>query len=186
MRIVAGRYKGKELAVPLGKTTRPTADRVRESIFNILNSLFLKEYKVWIDLSIFDTFAGTGALGIEAISRGASRLFVAETDKEAQSCLRKNLQMIQEDNIPVKIFSDIFQIPATQKPIDLVFMDPPYNKGFVKQGLNLLIEKGWIGKETICVIEVDRSEENILPPQISAMDTRIYGKAKILIARLAD
>lgn len=185
MRIIGGKYRGKKLSAPEGDATRPTADRARESVFNVLDSRFLKEGKAWAEMTVMDAFAGTGALGIEAASRGASVLFFIEKNREAFKCLDENVMPLRRDGVRVSVFSDVLAPPDAVKAADLLFMDPPYGQGLVALGLQALKDKGWIDSMTLCVIEVEKKEreEDILPVGFEILDTRCYGKAKILLVQ---
>lgn len=181
MRIVGGTYRGKLLAAPDGLTTRPTSDRARESVFNIIGSRLIKAGKRWDELTVFDAFAGTGALGIEAVSRGARALFAAEKDEAARQCWRKNTQGLK--NASVVLYGDVLTLPKAPHPVDLLFMDPPYNKGLIAPALIELEQKGWLDEKTIGVIEVEKTEQDVLPDGCVIEDTRFYGKAKVLITK---
>lgn len=184
MRIVGGKYRGKVLLAPEGMTTRPTADRARESVFNIIDSRLIKLGKSWAELRVFDAFAGTGALGLEAVSRGSMTLFAAEKDKNARLCWQKNTQNIKD--CALKLFDDMLSLPIAEKPVDLLLMDPPYQKGLVYAGLCEMVKKGWISADTLCIIEVEKNENDVLPADFIAQDTRTYGRAKIIIAYKKD
>lgn len=181
MRIVGGTYRGKLLSAPDGTTTRPTSDRARESVFNILDNRLIKAGRRWDGLIVFDAFAGTGALGLEAVSRGAHALFAAEKDEAARQCWRKNTQGLK--NAALVLYSDVLALPMAQQPVDLLFMDPPYNKGLVAPALTELEQKGWLNADTLCVIEVEKAERDFLPDGFAVEDTRFYGKAKVVITK---
>lgn len=183
MRIIGGKYRGKKLSAPDGRETRPTSDRARESVFNVLDSRFLKEGKTWAEISVMDAFAGTGALGIEAASRGAGVLFFVEKSRQALKCLEENLAGVRRDGVRISVFSDVLFPPDAVKAVDLLFMDPPYGRGLVCSGLNALKEKGWVDSMTLCVIEAEKNEEDVLPDGFEILDVRHYGKAKILLAQ---
>lgn len=182
MRIVAGKYRGRPLACPEGKKTRPTSDRARESVFNMLDSRLRKSGLSWADVSVLDAFAGTGALGIEALSRGASRLYAMEKDIRSLACLKDNLKIAEPAQYAV-LAADVLAPPAADKPVGMVFMDPPYRQNLIPAALTALREKGWIGPQTLCIIEAEKSEEDLIPPGFSVSDERKYGKAKILFVR---
>ena len=183
MRIIAGKYRAKNLVAPEGKTTRPTSDRAREAVFNVLESVLRKQEKSWSEISVLDAFAGTGALGLEALSRGAFSLTAAEKDRDAVSCFWKNADAFVKDGTDVRLFSDALQPPVAEKPVSLLFMDPPYAKGLVAPALDALCRQGWIDPETLCVIETERGEKDVLPSGFEISDTRFYGKAAVLFVR---
>lgn len=179
MRIVAGKYRGRPLACPEGKNTRPTSDRARESVFNMLDSRLRKKDLSWADITVLDAFAGTGALGIEALSRGASRLYAMEKDARTIACLKDNLKIVEPHQYTV-LAADVLNPPAADEAVDIVFMDPPYRQGLIPASLTALAEKGWIGPQTLCIIEAEKSEEELIPNDFTVSDERKYGKAKIL------
>ena len=144
LRIIGGELKGKKLYTIPGTLIRPTADRLRESIFNILSYL-VKEAVV------LDLFAGTGALGIEALSRGADSAVFIDNNKKALSVIERNIQSCAVDNRSQIIRWDIVKnlncINSVDSKFNLVFMDPPYNKGMIKPTLNNLHDSGYHGKD---------------------------------------
>ena len=183
MRIIAGKYKAKKLIAPEGKTTRPTSDRARESIFNMLENHLRKNALTWSDITVLDVFAGTGALGLEALSRGAVSLTAAEKDPAATACFWKNAESFVKSGLSVRLFPDALIPLQAEKPVGLLFMDPPYAKGLVAPALEALYRQGWIDTNTLCVIETERNEENVLPDDFILSDTRFYGKAAVSFAR---
>ena len=177
LRIISGELKGKKLFSPKGIGIRPTADRLRESIFNILSSHVIESVAL-------DLFAGTGALGIEALSRGASFAIFIDNNKDALSIIQKNIKIcgledrikIARLNIAKNIIDFTHEVPA----VNLVFMDPPYNKNFIKSALINLSESRILEKEALLVIEHDLSEtlpEDI--PDYKITDQRRYGKTLV-------
>ena len=186
MRIVAGKYRGRTLAVLDTSATRPTSDRARESIFNILDSRLRKCGAAWTDLSVLDAFAGTGALGVEAASRGVPEVCFMEKDAGALKALRQNIAPLEKDGCQIAVFPDVLAPPQAGKTPDLVFMDPPYRKGLVGVALAALSERGWIGEKTVCVIETERNETPDLPAGLIIRETREYGKAKVIFASFGD
>ena len=183
MRIISGKFRAKNLFAPEGKTTRPTSDRAREAIFNVLESRRIGKNVSWADITVADAFAGTGALGLEAMSRGASSLTAFEKDAAAKRCFYKNAQAFIDAGASVRLFDDALTPPATQKAVRLLFMDPPYAKGFVAPALQALKKQGWIDGETLCVIETEKSEKDVLPDGFEAQDRRFYGKAAVLFVK---
>ena len=179
MRIIAGKYKAKKLLAPEGKTTRPTSDRAREAVFNVLEAYFRKEGVAWAQINVLDVFAGTGALGLEALSRGAASLTAAEKDANAKACFWKNAEPFLKSDLKVSLFPDALNPPEAASPVELLFMDPPYAKGFVAPALEALLQKGWIDNKTLCVIETERHEENVIPDLFEITDVRFYGKAAV-------
>ncbi len=188
MRIIAGKNRAKKLLAPQGKTTRPTSDKIRQAIFNTLESLLKKQGRTFCDMSVFDCFAGTGALGLEAVSRGATRLFCAEKDKEALACLHQNIKSFQKE-ANIECFSDALNLTKANVAVDLVFLDPPYEKGLVPLALKELLQNGWLDENSLCVIEIKKGEFeanplSVLPQNFEMKDRRTYGKTEILMAQV--
>lgn len=179
MRIVSGKFRSKKLAAPQGANTRPTSDRARESVFNVLDSKLRKAGTAWSDVSVADVFAGTGALGAEALSRGANALFAWEIDPAAVKCFHQNTACFVAENVLVRLYADALRPAAAAAPVGLLFMDPPYEKGLVVPALTALVAAGWIDARTLCVIETARNEKGFLPETFDVTDERVYGAAKV-------
>ena len=180
MRIVGGVYKGKKLQAPDGDTTRPTSDRARESLFNILSSLLLKEDKKWSEIVFVDVFAGTGAIGLEAASRGAKKVFFIERDQKALKCLANNSKEFKEITI---LGIDATKVPFSKTPAQIIFMDAPYHTQLWELALDGLLKKGWIDKEAFVIIEVEKNETATLPTSFLLKEERIYGRNKLLFCQ---
>lgn len=177
MRIIGGQYRGKKLVAPAGMETRPTSDRARESLFNIIDSYFLKNGILWRDIRVLDVFAGTGAVGIEAVSRGAKEAFLIENHLAAIRAIRTN-------KVPgiTLIEKDVFKIGPAKGSCTLVFLDPPYLKGLVEPALAQLKQNGWMAQNALVVAEVEKNEA-LHPEGFEKVDERIYGKAKFIFLR---
>ncbi len=177
MRIISGSFKGRKLASLQGMTTRPTADRVRESIFNIIaphidNALVL------------DLFAGTGALGLEALSRGAASAIFIDSSPSAVKTIQKNIIVCRADTRARVIRWDIFKNLNCLQPefpaYDLVFMDPPYNKNIIGPTIKNLIERNILKNNATIIIE--QSIIDPIPDGLSSIeltDQRTYGKTLV-------
>lgn len=179
MRIIAGQWRGRPLAAPKGDATRPTADRTREALFSMLVSRLggLEE------LRVADLFAGSGALGLEALSRGAAQCIFVEQDRAALDALRANIAKLGAQNAEVRAGS-VLALPPTPTPLDLVMMDPPYYSGAGSVALDKLHRLGWIGPATLVSIETSRTEDVAVDGfEIEAQ--RDYGKARITLLRAA-
>jgi len=183
VRIVSGRFRGRTLASPQHKGLRPTSDRVRESLFNIL------EHGVdgfaLTSARVIDLFAGTGALGFEALSRGAAYCLFVEESVEARALLRDTIETLQLTGA-----TRIFRRDATDLgpagamlPFTLAFLDPPYGKGLGERGLLSLAERSWLAPGAIVVLEERADAQIALPPQFTEIDRRTYGDTQIVIAR---
>lgn len=178
MRIVAGRFKGKALLSPGADSIRPTSDRARESIFNILAS----RIGVHLDgVRVLDLFAGTGALGLEALSRGAESCVFVDSGAEARGLIRDHIQQFGIAGIAKLLRRDATELGAagTMGPVDLVFLDPPYGKGLGEQALASLRAGGWLKPETLIVLEESAEVALDLPEGFVLDDRREYGAAAV-------
>lgn len=178
MRIVAGKNRGTKLAAPENWTTRPTADRTRESLFGILEGGGHGDPLT--DALVLDVFAGTGALGLEALSRGAAEAVFIESDREAVAALRQNIARLRVEDVSTVIEGDVRKLHRkAPRPADLILMDPPYKEGLGAPALDRLHECGWIGTETLIVIECEKSEILEVPEWLEELEARRYGKARV-------
>jgi 16S rRNA (guanine966-N2)-methyltransferase len=183
MRIVGGKFKGHALAGPTSLGTRPTSDRVRESIFNILAhgiaDFALEEARV------MDLFAGTGALGLEALSRGAKFCLFVEEDTAARGVIRQNTDacgVIGQCKIWRRDATDLGP-SAPQSPYSLVFADPPYGKGLGEKALKSLLAGGWLAPSAIIVLEEAVKTIVADQPNLTLIDQRSYGDTQVQIYR---
>jgi len=184
MRIVAGQFKGRAIATPSGHATRPTSDRTREAVFNIL------AHAPWNDgldaKRVLDLFAGSGALGFEAISRGAAFALFVETDAAARGAIRDNIEalgLFGVTRIHRRDATDLGAKPAgLGDPFDLVFLDPPYARGLGETALAKLQHGGWINPGALIVYECG-GDETPPTPGYEELDVRDYGAAKVLFLR---
>ncbi|GAN00058.1 16S rRNA (guanine(966)-N(2))-methyltransferase [alpha proteobacterium U9-1i] len=186
MRIVGGQHKGRSLVAPQGRDTRPTADRARESIFNVLAHA---DWSPGLDgRRVLDLFAGSGALGFEALSRGAAFALFVETDAAARGAIRDNIEalgLFGATRIHRRDATDLGAKPAgLSDPFDLIFLDPPYHKGLGERALAKLGEGGWITSDAIAVFEC-AADEAPAAPGFETLDERTYGAAKVLFLRAA-
>lgn len=180
MRIVAGRYRGRRLQVPAGYDVRPSSERSREALFNILESGRLTEGQHAVrGARVLDAFAGSGALGIEALSRGASEVFFLEQAPAALRCLRQNLQGLESSASLHILKEDALNPPPAERPVDILLMDPPYGQGLTARALPALTEKGWLDGDTLAVVESARKELQALPADFQLLDRRTYGRAEL-------
>lgn len=184
MRIIAGKFRGRALSPPQDQETRPTADRVRENLFNILESLIEKSQLLpWNGLSVLDGFCGTGALGLEALSRGASQALFIEKNPQAAAICQKNMSACGlQPAQALLITGDLLQLPALKKDINragLVFLDPPYGKDLGIPALLHLRERGYLSPQHICVLETDKKHPESIPPSYRELDLRLYGRVRL-------
>jgi 16S rRNA (guanine966-N2)-methyltransferase len=174
MRIVAGKFKGREILGPTSIATRPTSDRVRESLFNIL-AHGVEGFEI----------EDTGALGLEALSRGAKFCQFVEESAEARGIIRKNADAfgaIGQCKIWKRDATDLGNC-APQSPFELVFVDPPYGQGLGEKALRALVDGGWLSAGGVVVLE--ESEAAVVGEfaGLSLVDTRVYGAARVRIYR---
>lgn len=182
MRIISGKFRGKALLSPTDESIRPTADRTREAIFNILAS----RIGVNLDgLKVLDLFAGTGALGLEALSRGAASAVFVDTGAEARGIIRDHIEAFGAGGVAKLLRRDATDLgPAgTLGPFDLVFLDPPYGKGLGERALQSLAAGNWLAKGAIIVLEDSAEEELDLPDGFLLDDRREYGVAAVHFIR---
>jgi 16S rRNA (guanine966-N2)-methyltransferase len=178
VRIIAGQWRGRPLVAPSGDTTRPTADRTREALFSMLAS----RLGSFDGLSVADLFAGSGALGLEALSRGAATCLFVEQDRTALDALRANIAKLGASGTEVRASSALALGPA-RAPVDLMMMDPPYRTGAGAVALDKLTRLGWIGPATWVSIETAR-DEVIDAASFDVDAERIHGKVKLTLLRL--
>jgi len=185
MRIVGGKYRGKKIIAPLGTETRPTSDRVREMIFNVLLHNPALGPHVLLDKTVLDVFAGTGALGLEAFSRGAKSVLFIENDRKTLESLRANLKAFGLFSSSLLVKEAPFLGPAPTS-FDLVFLDPPYGKDLVLPTLDHLFSEGWLSSGATVVIEIGKAEDIPLPPFLSLVTERRTGVTKVLFCHLKN
>jgi len=176
MRVIAGEWRGRPLVAPKGDVTRPTADRTREALFSMLAAR-LGDFE---GLAVGDFFAGSGALGIEALSRGAASCLFVEQDRGALDALRANLAKLGATG-DVRATSVLALGPARQ-PLDLILMDPPYGTGAGIVALDKLTRLGWVAAGTWISIETAKQEEIDLPGFVVDA-SRVHGKARLTLLR---
>ena len=156
MRIISGQYKGKKLIAASENITRPTSDRAKEGLFNVLESYLLKQGKNWMDISFVDVFAGSGAIGIEALSRGAKRAWFVENNPAAVTCIKENLlytKLIDNAEILNTDYLSALKRLEGQKAFDYIFMDPPYNHEYEREVLRYLADSTLADEDTTIIIE---------------------------------
>lgn len=182
MRIIAGTYRGKRLAAPDGQQARPTTGRMRERIFSMLQH---GRYPPLLGAHVADLYAGTGALGLEAISRGASHATFVEKSSGSLVALKKNISSLQVTDRTKVLSSRATDIPTVQQPFNHIFMDPPYGKDLIRPTLDSLLEKGWIGEDTVIIAEMQKKETLDIPDPLTVIDDRAQGIQRIVFLGLA-
>ena len=178
MRIIAGKFRGLKLISQKGQNTRPTSDLVKESLFNIIQE-HLPCGKV------LDLFAGSGALGLEAISRGAEFCVFVENDKAAASIIRQNAEPLKLGASDFRIVQhdSLSYIKSTKDKFDIIFLDPPYNKGYLSKSLENIREYGILTPGGILVIERESSGEEIDVSGFEVVKEKTYGRIRIMVLR---
>ena len=188
-RIIAGQAKGRRLLVP-AKGTRPTSDRVRESLFNTLTSELLAENQSWSTLSVLDLYAGSGALGIEAASRGAQPVVLVEKARLAAEIIRKNIDLVGLPGLQLLSTGVADLLGRTPSvAFTLVFADPPYDvsAGSLRELLNSLVETGWVAPLARVVVERPTSDpEAPLPDFWIDFSQRRYGDTTLWYGRATN
>jgi 16S rRNA (guanine966-N2)-methyltransferase len=182
VRIIAGRHRGRTLAAPPGETTRPTAERVRQALFDMLWHAPWGGRTTIQNQLVLDAFAGTGALGLEALSRGADHCTFMENAKPALAALRTNIAACKEDPRSAVLAADATRPPKARVACGLVFLDPPYGKGLVEQALSALWAAGWIAPGAMVVAEAG-VEEALVLPGYAPVATRSHGAATLHVLR---
>ena len=177
MRIIAGEWRGRPIASPEGRNTRPTSDRAREGLFSMLVS-WLGSFE---GLHVADLFAGTGALGLEALSRGAAHCLFVDNDREAVVSIRRNLETFGASERGDVRAQGVEHVPPPPRPCDLVFLDPPYRTGLAEMALRRLGDPAWVAPGGLISVETEAA----LPvPEGFERDTeRRFGKAWIHLFR---
>jgi 16S rRNA (guanine966-N2)-methyltransferase len=181
LRIVGGIHRGRRLAVPRAPALRPTAERTREAVFDILEHA--ADVTAPSDAQVLDVFAGTGALGFEALSRGAQHLTFIEHDRACARRLRETAHALDEADKVVVLVCDAQHPPqptANAAPATLAFFDAPYASGLTAPALTALRGHGWIASGTCCVVEMGAEEAFAAPPGFRLVDERAYGAARVL------
>ena len=184
MRIVGGKFRGRTLKTPETQDIRPTTDRARESLFNILINRLGHD---WSGIRALDMFAGTGALGLEALSRGASHALFVETSVEGRGLIRDNIEAFGLTGIARLLRRDATDMGpvGTMEPFNLAFADPPYGKGLGEAAYASAALGGWLAEGALCVLEETSSSPFILPANFALEDERRYGDTSLRFMRFS-
>ena len=185
MRVVGGRLKGRNLASPASREIRPTADRLRESVFNIL----IHAYDDPIgDARVLDLFAGTGALGIEAVSRGAAFALFVDNGAEARALLRNNVEALGLGGVTKVYRRDATNLgPAHPvEPFAVAFLDPPYGKGLAEKALVSLRDGGWLLPGALLIVEEAKAASFKAPEGFEEPERRAYDDTEFVFLRVAS
>ncbi len=178
VRIVAGKHKGVRLDAPEGPATRPTSDRARENLFNILGH---GDYAEKLRGGrVLELFAGTGALGLEALSRGGAHCVFVENSKPALAALRANIAKCRAEDRSKVEASDAFRLRPQAKPYDLVLIDPPYRERAIEQAIKAALDARAVGADTLVIAQLDPKTTWDTPEGFTLLDDRRYGAARFL------
>ena len=182
MRIIGGLARGTKLYTLEGLNTRPTLDKVREAIFNILQNNIR-------DTVVLDLFAGSGAVGLESISRGAKKAILCDNNKQAIQIINKNAQKMRvEDKVQILCIDYENFLSNTQEKFDLIYIDPPYNTDYISNSIKLINDRNLLAHEGVIIAETDEEERvkdeiDKLKTSINIYDTRKYGRARLIFMR---
>ena len=186
MRIITGKHRGRriEIGPDNGKQIRPTSDFAREAIFNILNhgKLGLERHAV-VEQRVLDCFCGSGALGLEALSRGATHVTFIDKARDSIAICRHNAAAMKEDANCAFLSADASKLGPCGAPYSLVFVDPPYSSKLIEPTLLALHNGKWLTEDAILIIEHDEKESVNLPEMFEQLYERRYGRAMIEVAR---
>ncbi len=178
MKISGGKYRGKTLLSPKSGAVRPTSDRMREAVFNILRSKLGFNFTHMV---FFDVFAGSGAMGLEALSQGFEKIVFFDVDL---SSVLRNINLFPNDKNSLNtVGGDILKAQKQDCLADVMFMDAPYLKGLTELALDYLAKGEFLKKNALCLIEVEKNEKCNLPSQYELLDERKYGLARLIIAK---
>ena len=193
MRIVGGRLRGRRLEAPGGMALRPTADRTREALFNILCQGKMDWRPNRQDganplagARALDAFAGTGALGLEALSRGASFVTFMENQAAALNACQTNIEALGEAAQAELLRGDVLRPPKAMAPCELILMDPPYNQDLAPPALAALQAAGWLAPGALATVELMATEPFTPSEGFEILDERKYGKARLVFLRAPE
>ena len=188
MRIVGGQHRGRQLETPDDLPIRPTSDRARESLFNILEHGRMTKggLSPIRGARVLDACCGTGALGLEALSRGATHAVFLDRDPAALRLARRNAARLGMSTQATFILADAIHPPRADQPCTLVFLDPPYRQDLITPSTAALSAAGWIGSGAILVAELARGDKIPIINGLGAVDERLYGKTQVIIYRVLN
>jgi len=181
MRIVGGRLRGRALNSPASRAVRPTSERLRESIFDILAHAYGDPVA---GARVIDLFAGSGALGIEALSRGAAFALFVEASAAARALIRTNIEALALAATTRIWRADATKLGKAPAQYSLAFLDPPYDESLAEPALRALVSGGWLAEGALCVVEVNARASIEPPVPLRLVEERVYGDTKIAILLL--
>jgi 16S rRNA (guanine966-N2)-methyltransferase len=179
VRIIAGRHRGRRLVAPAGLAVRPTGDRAREALFAILEH----GEPPLLGARFLDLFAGTGAIGLEAISRGAAMALLVEQDAAALRAAAANRDRLGEERTVAILRADASRLGRATQPFDIVFLDPPYGGGLAEPTLAALLAGGWLARGARVICELAANEPLAPPDGLALEDERRYGRTRFAFLR---
>ncbi|TNE62243.1 MAG: 16S rRNA (guanine(966)-N(2))-methyltransferase RsmD [Alphaproteobacteria bacterium] len=182
-RIIAGRHRGRRLQVPEGTDIRPTTDRMRERLFSMLAHA---RYPDMDGAHVADLFAGTGALGLEALSRGAAHATFAEQAPGSVACLKANIATLKEEGRTSILRADATRLPRATQACDVIFMDPPYRKGLVAPALAAVLSGCWLAEDGVIVVELAADDPTEFPIELDLVDDRRQGQQRIVFLKRCE
>ena len=175
MRIIGGKYRGKKLFSPVSKNVRPTSDKAREALFNILRNRMGADFSAY---KMIDIFSGSGAFALEALSQGFGKVALVDVDIKD---LQRNVKLFENEKQKIEVIkADATNILLVNDKFDVVFMDAPYNKGLTEKAL--LSVSGILNNGALCMVELEKNEVCEFPKCYNILDERHYGIAKVIIA----
>lgn len=187
MRIISGKHRGRRIDIPRGLNgVRPTSDYAREAIFNILtHGKGGLSAELFIDKPVLDVFCGTGALGLEALSRSAGQVTFIDKNRDAIATARHNAERMGELAFAQFLVADATRLPKSSTAYALVFLDPPYFEKLLPAALGSLLAGGWVNSDTLLVTEQDAKEPFNVPVEFQVIDERRYGRAQVRLLKTA-
>jgi 16S rRNA (guanine966-N2)-methyltransferase len=179
MRIISGMYRGRTLEAPQDDSVRPTADKTRGAIFNILEHRAWPRHPLLPTSQVADVFCGTGALGLEALSRGVKHVTFIDNSRDALAIARANIRKFKAAEAVTILEGNAVTMALKTPVFDLVFLDPPYGKGLIEKALMHFSAKGVLKENAVIVAETARDETLDLPPMFALQDERGYGQTMV-------
>ena len=179
MRIIAGKHRGRKIESPEGKRVRPTSDMVRGSIFNMLSNLVDLE-----GLSVLDVCCGTGAFGLEALSRGAEFAGFIDSHRESLKFAEHNIEQMKEKANSAVIAATVEKLPRANREYNIIFIDPPYKSGLIDIALPNLIKHGWVHPKALLILEMAEEEITTSAHLLEIHRERQYARTKVIFAQL--
>ena len=180
LRIITGKHRGRKIESVPGKEVRPTTGFAREAIFNVLmHGRYAGENSPLVGKRVVDIFCGTGAMGFEALSRGAAHVTLIDQNQKAMDAARQTAEKFGETANVSLIRSDSTNLPRAIRPCTLAFIDPPYEKGLAEKALHSVTRNGWLEDGAIVVVEQSKKEKLELPPEYTLLEERTYSISRM-------